>query len=190
MTICLWLSILLKKSCIKCILCFSLIFPAPDLQLSNITWDALREGMKVLVAAADHCLQASTLARALWAWQAAGILLACPMGHRVVSKYKELKRGEKMKTDRAQDSSTMCSVKGVTPWHLDIYIYVCLLQQLHIPISVNLRWDFFVPVPNTHLSYKLQYKKPCETLLFVSIFVSVQNSFCSFRLMYSDTSLK
>lgn len=57
-----------------------MIFPAPDLQLSDITWDALREGMKVLVATADHCLQASTLTRALWAWHAAGILLACAMG--------------------------------------------------------------------------------------------------------------
>lgn len=68
-------------------MCFSLIFPAPDLQLSNITWDALREGMKVLVATADHCLQASTLARALWARQATRILLACEMGDRAVSKH-------------------------------------------------------------------------------------------------------
>lgn len=74
-------------------MCFSLIFPAPDLQLCYITRDALREGMKVLVATADHRLQASTLARALWARQAADILLACAMGDRLVSKYRELKRG-------------------------------------------------------------------------------------------------
>lgn len=66
-----------------------MIFPELDLQLCNITRDALREGMKVLVATADHCLQACTLARALGAWQAAGILLACVMEHRVVSKYRE-----------------------------------------------------------------------------------------------------
>lgn len=68
-------------------LCFSVIFPASDLQLGNVTWDALREGMEVLVATADHRLQASTLAWALWARQAAGVLLTCAMGDKVVSKY-------------------------------------------------------------------------------------------------------
>lgn len=79
--------ILLEIMSEKCMLCFSLIFPAPDLQLSNVTWDALREGMEVLVATADHRLQAGTLARALWARHAAGVLLAYTMGDRVVRKY-------------------------------------------------------------------------------------------------------